>query len=277
MKTKYIASEDRITVHHNKRTMTIVKENNAYFNSLLEALASNRLDLEEVLPEYVVNEDSIAEYSNGKLKLENGRLSSEYFEVPARLQDLVKEFLDSNLPLQPLIKLCEKLSLLSDKFIRNSIVNFVSAGDVPLTWDGDLVLYARSAWVIDNTKSDWMEQSFTPGATRTGENLPCGTFDWTLGECPDMGRVFDLLVQPQHITSVKKQSVGVSQYLNISALEETINHEERLLLLHTNTNHLGSNVYVREPFSDAQLSKYVTAAFTSQNTSVPQAQPVCFG
>ena len=265
---KYIASDNRITFHHQKKTTTICKENNDYFDKILDSI-NQGFNPSQAIPEYVLNPSMIEDQTGGAIQYKDGNLKGRDFYFPQNLNKVLTELLNKDLPILPLTKLCYNLSTLSEELIEK-VSSLVCHGKTPVSWDGNLITYARSSWIAGNYEvQDWMERGFIPHETRKGEDLVSGTFNWATQNCPDQGRIFDLLVQPQHITNVQDQMIYTSQVTNISTLEETTSTGERIQLIDTETNHLGETLYVRRPFSQGQLSHYIASTFEC-NTSIPE-------
>lgn len=266
---KYIASANRITFHHEGKTTTIKRENNAYFDKVLDGIRRGGKDLLKHFPEYVTNPKAIADQTNGDIYWDGHSFNSDKFYFPKSLNSVLTELVDKDLPILPLTKLCQKLSPLT-KNLSEKVGSLVAKGEVPISWDGNLITYARSSWIAKNYElEDWLGKGFIPHQTRTGNNLITGSFDWAMKNCPDQGRVFDLLLQPQHICNVENQVFKSSQVTNISALEETKSLESQIQLIKTETNVLGETVYVRSPFSQAQLSHYISSSL-ERNTHIPE-------
>ena len=266
---KFIASANRITFHHEGKTTTIKRENNAYFDKVLDGIRNGRDNLLDLFPNYITNPSAIADQTNGDIYWDGHSFNSDQFYFPKSLNSVLTELVDKDLPILPLTKLCQKLSHLS-KGLSEKVGSFVAEGDVPLSWDGNLITYARSSWIANNYElEDWMDRGFIPHETRTGDNLITGSFNWATKNCPDQGRVFDLLVQPQHIINVEDRVFKSTQVTNISTLEETSSPESRVQLIQTETNALGETVYIRSPFSQGQLSHYISSSL-DKNTHIPE-------
>jgi hypothetical protein len=265
---KYIASSNRITFSHNGLTTTICRENNSYFDKILDSIHKG-FNPYSAIPDYVINPRVVEEQTSGLIRYENGQITSDDFYFPQNLNKVLTELLDKDLPILPLTKLCRNLSHLSTS-LSEKIASLVAYGEIPISWDGSLITYARSSWIVGNYEvEDWMERGFIPHETRTGQDLITGTFDWATRNCPDQGRIFDLLVQPQYITNVENNIIHATQLTNISTLEETTSVEDRIQLIETETNHLGETLYVRSPFSNGQLSHYIASSFDC-NTTIPE-------
>lgn len=268
---KYIATPNRITFHYNGLTTTLCRKENAYFDQLYDAVKSKETNLEDYLPEYLTNPDAIAERTNGRLTYENGKLTSMYLDVPSSVSNLVRSFLDKQLPINPIASFLENLSYNPSPSIQKELGEYLTQGKVPLTWDGGMICYARSSWIHKDNVMDWMENGFQSGQHVQGSELPCGTFEWATGHCPDQGRIYDLFVMPQHVQALSKEKLAVKEYINVSELEET-KDPEQIHFIKTRLSSLGETVYVREPFSTAALSSYVASTLTSKNAEVQQIQ-----
>jgi hypothetical protein len=244
----------------------------------MDAIQNPNLNIEEALPSHILDPNVVSQMTGGKIFYKEGRFQSNDFNFPKSLSNLLTEFLDKELPVLPIVRFCEKLPQDCPE-ISEELSQFVGNGESPLTWDGNLITYARSSWVSKGQGvEDWLENGFQPGAVcraEEGDPLISGQFQWATKSCPDQGRVFDLLVEPQNIISIQGSIIRSSEYQNISCLEEEIKEREgQVVFVHTKTNQLGQTCFIREPFSDQQLREYLNSAVSSRNNHIPESVPV---
>ncbi|MFB6214658.1 MAG: hypothetical protein ABEI54_02205, partial [Candidatus Bipolaricaulia bacterium] len=69
---QYVASNNRITFHHNGITTTIRREDNAYFDRVMEGI-KNGVDPSQTLPCYITNPEAVSEMTGGQIYYRDGQ------------------------------------------------------------------------------------------------------------------------------------------------------------------------------------------------------------
>lgn len=136
----------------------------------------------------------------------------------------IKEIEAAGMPTEPYMSFISRLddTLFTEESktidIVEALVSKVGTVEAPLTWDGDLVLYQRSAWT--NSNKSWADDSgdFKPFNVIEG-NIYAGEFTYTMKVCPDTGCAYEVIVQPQHIKSTANDGLWtLSQVMQLSKL-----------------------------------------------------------
>lgn len=145
----------------------------------------------------------------------------DMFGIANRIKAIEK----AGMPTEPYIAFISRLNEDLLTGTQNSIdtietlIKKVGTVEAPLTWNGDLVLYQRSAWT--DSKTYWAnDNEFKPFNELTG-NLVAGEFSYAMNVCPDTGCAFEVVVQPQHIQKMSSRSTGlwhVSKVMQLAKL-----------------------------------------------------------
>ena len=190
--------------------------------------------------------------------------------------DRLKSLQEANLPVEPLLSFIDKVPT----EVLNSpdgykLIHKVGTPDIPLTWDGNLILYQRSAWVgVNQTTAGsgrtWVDvESFTPFKVVTGTEerpLQAGGFDWVAKHCPDSGSVYEVIVQPQHILDVLSYGCWeLSQVTQLSSLGNYVNCSQKaetgVVEFVTSCSDLGEKTAIRLPYNAGTAAKLLNAMF----------------
>jgi hypothetical protein len=258
---KYLITDSQITFFKENQVKSVYKEsglNELVFNVLKDCLQSGNL----------IEIDDSKEYYLEQLRQKPGLIKS--------VQKRVEELTTANLPTEPFFKFLNKCP----DHLLSEIEVLTKAGtvDMPLTWEGDVVLYQRASYMRNNnTYSDWAgESSFRMGNVLEGEQL-VSSFDYIVSKtCCDAGPVFEVVVQPQHITSVNSNS---SSFWTVNRLTQMTrlgikpfrSSQADTGIVEFITNCVGSDKQaIRLPYNAGTASKMVNALFThSVNNIVP--------
>jgi hypothetical protein len=276
---QYIIDDKHITIHKDGKTHLISKDSNSYFDfiksTLLKAGTANTNLLSWG--------GQIKQATAGAFNYNKGKFYYEDEPVPKSVGERIKELEDQNLPFQPLINFWLKLKDHPDREIREKLGQSAGRPGIPLTWDGDLILYTRASWVPPSadkeeitsltnlnrfTRLDWSSNKFTPGKTMVSSTaLICGDFTWITEVCPDAGVIYDIQVNPLHV--VKSSPLGgkleVSQFTYLSQLEEHSALTDKIFFVKVETNTFGKQLVVRKPYSPESLREYLANLMPGTN------------
>lgn len=282
---KYLISDDLITIYSNGQTQLISNLSNSYFDLIKSRLLNNQ----EFSLSWIPTDSYLQETTGGAFRYQAG----EYFYndelIPASIGKRVRHLQNDGIPYQPLVNFWNKLKSHPNENVRSGLAERAGSQTIPLTWDGDLVLYTRASFLpssleetFDSTNplafralqiTDW-SGNFEPGklVQSSDDNfLPCGDFDWINRLCPDQGAIYDIQVQPCHVVSLEQTAfsrtpwLAVSQFRYLSQLQERSSVPEKVCFINVETNNLGERLVVRRPYSDESLRAYLSSLLPGSN------------
>lgn len=293
---KYLISNDDslITIYSNGQTQLISNLSNSYFDLVKSKLLNNQ----EFSHLWVSTDGYLQETTNGAFSYQGGEYLYNNEVIPRSIGKRVKQLQDEGIPYQPLVNFWNKLKSHPDEAVRIGLADRAGSQTIPLTWDGDLVLYTRASWLpstleetfdranplafIPSSDTDW-SGNFEPGKLVQSSDssfLPCGDFDWINGACPDQGAIYDIQVQPCHVVSLEQTTryarsanLAVSQFRYLSQLQERSSVPEKVCFINVETNNLGERLVVRRPYSDESLRAYLTTLLPGSN-KMSESQPL---
>ena len=281
---QYIIDDNHITIYKEGRSHLISKNSNSYFDFIKSTLLkegtanSNLLSLG----------GQISEATAGAFTYCQGKFYYQDQPIPMSVGKRIKELEEQNLPFQPLINFWLKLRNHPDSDIKEKLGESAGRPGVPLTWDGDLIVYTRASWVcaswvspstnieeitslayLDKLKlSDWSGGEFVPGKTVVSPtSTRCGDFNWITKVCPDAGVIYDLQVNPLHVVNLGRtgMELEVSQFTYLSKIEEQSVLTEKIFFVKLETNTFGERLVVRKPFSPESLRGYLSTLLPGNN------------
>lgn len=276
---RYIAS-DRLISYFNDQTKTVSflsVENNSYFQIVREHLRKN-LNCNEVTTAAIEGDVAVLVKNLGDTDLvyEDGKYFLFEEEIPEGIAKKVLELRQQELPYQPLLNYWRKAKQggLVSQLLCDEIASLIGTRDIPLTWDGDLILYMRSSWVKPNEETPWV-QNYEPGQ-KVNQVAICGGFTWVSSTCPDAGLMFEVQVNPAQLTPIYE----IGAVTNFKATAMTFIGEVKgkiaesgLFFLETKTNTLGDKVVIRAPYSPESFRAYLTTLVPGDN-KLPQQEMV---
>jgi hypothetical protein len=179
--------------------------------------------------------------------------------------------LAQGLPYQPLLAFWSKLQANShlsavdiDRVVLMGATKFA-----PITWDGDLILYARANMNQSNVGYALRDPSrpvVAPNpATFAPADLRLGTLDHISQMCADVGPMFDFLVNPAEILSVNCHSFVASGGVRISRLTER--HSEASSMVSLDASGIGQ-IVIRNPHDRATALKALPHQAALNSTAV---------
>ncbi len=238
----YLIDEDRITFMRDQE-ISIVEKNTTFmlYDSLKTAL---------------VNNESTLYFDPKEWLVEAFEQRKNMFGIAERLEQIEA----AGMPIEPYMAFINRLSPTvfagSDTTLIETLVQKIGTVEAPLTWDGDIVLYQRSAWANSNTAWASSGGEFTPfnivTAGATGE-LVAGEFSYTMGKCPDLGCAYEVTVQPNHVLNVNSVGVWkVSQVMQLAQLGKemtTLQQSESPIVRYENKCIGDESIVMRLPYS----------------------------
>lgn len=281
---QYIVDREHITIHKDGKSYLISKESNSYFDLIKNTLLNQGTANSNLLSWG----GQLSEASAGAFTYNQGKFYFEDEVVPVSIAERIKELKKQNLPFQPLINFWLKLREHPDAEIREKLGESAGRPGVPLTWDGDLVLYTRASWIprsagieeitnlvylnglnLNKLKlSDWSGGQFSPGKTMlSSKPMICGDFNWITQVCPDAGVIYDIQVNPLHVVNLvrKGMELKVSQFTYLSQLEEKSVLTDKIFFVKVETNTFGERLVVRKPYSPESLRGYLSSLVPGNN------------
>jgi hypothetical protein len=190
------------------------------------------------------------------------------------LRERYEALVSEGLPTKALLNFASRAPM---ELLQNqSLMQRVGTVDMPLTWEGDLVLYQRASWLqstnertpsFDSFRSStkWVD-SFTPFAIIEGEGNLASDFDWAMNQCPDTGTTYEVVVQPQPIVSMsynRQRLYNVNRLTQLSDLGRHIKASQKstvgVVEITSEITDLGGIIAVRQPFNTLTLSNYISA------------------
>jgi hypothetical protein len=276
---QYIVDDKHITIHKDGKSHLISKESNSYFDLVRNTLLNQGTANSNLL----TWGGQLSEATAGAFTYNQGKFYFEDEVVPKSIAERIKELKEQNLPFQPLINFWLKLRSHQDESIKEKLGESAGRPGVPLTWDGDLVLYTRASWVppsagieeitslayLNKMKlSDWSGGEFSPGKTMlSSKPMTCGDFNWITQVCPDAGVIYDIQVNPLHVVNLIRNGMElkVSQFTYLSQLEEKSVLTDKIFFVKIETNTFGERLVVRKPYSPESLRGYLSSLVPGNN------------
>ena len=268
---RYIASKKLITYYDGRKVSFLSAESNSYYNLVLEHLRKERDNLLGVTEaaqkgDVAVLVNSLAEEG---FQEKEGRYFLAGEEIPEEIAKKVLELRGKELPYQPLLNFWEKAKSggLVSQVIAQKIASLVGTRDIPLTWDGNLIMYMRSSWVKQAQTTKWA--NYLPEERVRAEAI-CGGFNWVSSACPDAGLMFEVQVNPIHILNVNANSSFTVKEMTFIGEVKGRATDSSLYFLETKTNTLGEKIVVRAPYSPESLRAYLTTLVAGYNKLAEQ-------
>lgn len=276
---QYIVDDSHITIYKDGQSYLISKKSNSYFGLIKHTLLNQRTPNSNLLSWG----GQLSEETAGAFTYSQGKFYFEDEVVPNSIAERIKELKKQNLPFQPLINFWLKLRKHPDEEIREKLGESAGSPGVPLTWDGDLVLYTRASWIPRSVSteeitnlvypniqklSDWSAGNFSPGKTvLSSKPTICGDFNWITQVCPDAGVIYDIQVNPLHVVNFVRDriEVKVSQFTYLSQLEEKSVLTDKIFFVKVETNTFGEKLVVRKPYSAESLREYLSSLVPGNN------------
>lgn len=251
-KTKYLIEESQITFYKDGEIKYITEEHPLTFLAVRDCLISNR---DYDLDNHIDIKSLLKRAINSKVTALGIKEKLDYLE-------------SMNLPTQPLLSFIDKapIEVLND----TDIIKTVGTLNVPLTWEGNIVLYTRASWIPhSNTLTDWFSKQFSPNKVLVAvqdQPITAGGFYWTMGVCPDTGLAYEVEVEPEHIMSIKAgEPSKLKQVKCISCLGESFNVDSQssspLVEFETQCNNLGEDYVVRRPYDISTAARLVASMY----------------
>lgn len=269
-KMRYIASKKLITYYDGRKVSFLSAESNSYYNLVLEHLRKERDNFLGVTE--AAQKGDIAVLVNSLAEEDFQFKEGKYFlagkEIPEEIAKKVLELKGKELPYQPLLNFWQKAKEggLVSQLNPQQITSLVGTRDIPLTWDGNLIMYMRSSWVRQEQTTKWA--NYLPEERVRAEAI-CGGFNWVSSSCPDAGLMFEVQVNPVHILNVSQNTFTVKELTFIGEVKGKVSNSS-LYFLETKTNTLGEKMVVRAPYSPESLRAYLTTLVPGYNKLAEQ-------
>jgi hypothetical protein len=252
----YLATKNLLTVSIGGKT-EFLSSRHPLFPALVKFLPRSS--------EFILTESDISPMNQAKnavyAQLTNGILVNGRVDGVA-VNDVISEkivtLLAQNLPYQPLLAFWSKLqsNLHLNSVDIDRVVAIAATKFAPITWDGDLILYARANMNQANVAYALRDPSQAPTAPNptnfTPSDLKLGTLDHISCMCADVGPMFDYLVDPAQILSVNDRLCTASIGTRISRLNER--HSEVSSMVSLDASGIGA-IVVRNPHDRATALK----------------------
>jgi len=272
---KYVISDDLISLNFSGKTHLISKGANSYFDIIKDSL----LKESSIKDSWLDFGESIREVTGGLFSWEGGQYYYDNESIPNSIGKRLNELIALNLPIQPLVNFWQKVREHPDKGMIDTFCTIAGCKDIPLSWEGDLIMYTRASWVKRSLKPigfkyeevEAWSSNFEPGKVVKGLNLKVGSFGWANGQCPDAGNLYDVQVNPVHVIQTSINPIIVSEFKYISHVREHSNAPEKVCFIETQTNSLGEQLIVRQPYSAESLKAYLISTVPGAN-KIPEKQ-----
>ena len=162
MKVGYTILENNIIVSFNGKRESIDKTSRKGLQ-VLSAIRNNELDK---IPDILVVKTGFENHPNVEVK--NSQLFVDGILVESRLHGRVSQFIEDNLPIDPLIKFIRKLNANPSFNSRQQLFKFLEHNGHPITEDGNFIAYR--------------------GVTNDFKDIHTKTFDNSIGSVCEMSR-----------------------------------------------------------------------------------------
>lgn len=238
----YLIDEERITFFKNKQIQVAERRVNPWlYESLKEALPAGK--------------DAIV-FSPQQYLAQAFEERKNVFGIGER----IKAIEAAGMPIEPYIAFISRLNSEcivgrpDSAQIAETIISKIGTIEAPLTWDGNLVLYQRSAWTNRNSHWAGTNKEFKPFNTIIGK-LYAGEFTYTMQKCPDVGCAYEVVVQPEHIKNINDNGLWeVSQVMQLAELGRemtSMQQAEAPVVRYENKCVGDSNIAIRLPYNPA--------------------------
>jgi hypothetical protein len=186
-----------------------------------------------------------------------------------RLVDLINQ----RLPYAPLLKLWANLEANPnlDPEARSQILTVAGTLVAPISWQGDLVLYARPNMLRHNISrlSEFLDVNSKDPATPSARTYRLSTLSYVAALCRDVGTMSDYLVKAGEIVSYQDLQFTVSKLTKISDLAEQ--HSETGSIVQLQADSIGGTV-IRQPFDPATALAVLDQPVANLSQFIPQLE-----
>jgi hypothetical protein len=262
---KYIITDDHITFFKDNEIRSI-QQCNGLKGILFQEIKRCLLDGDKEIPAFN-HQDAI------KMLRARPQLSKP-------INDRIQALEEAGLPTEPLHRFLENCPehILNDL----EVLSKVGTSAMPLTWDGDVVLYQRSHFNNGSAATSWThEDGFIPGQVVDKEQS-VSSFDHIVnGVCPDAGPVFEVIVKAKDIVSAGTNNIKslwkVKKLTQMSklGLRPSANTKAESGIVEFLTNCVGGNeASVRVPYNAGTAAKMVNSLFTHNSEALNNIVPV---
>jgi hypothetical protein len=142
------------------------------------------------------------------------------FEYPNVVYNRVVDLVERNLPYKPLISLFNKLSVGLDSASVQYILANAGTREVPLSWDGNVFLYARANRLTPSQSLERITLADGIALSPTPRKIQLNTLASAAGSCADAGVLFELFVRAEDILAASSGTFAVSSYQRVSEVKE---------------------------------------------------------
>jgi hypothetical protein len=244
-KVIYLVTKDMLTISFGGKT-DFVSAAHPLFSALVKFLPrSSEFDLATEGDDFLSRSKQIiySQMTNGKYV--DGKIDG--IEIPDCLTDRLIELVGKNLPYQPLLSFWSGLvanTHLSDSN-RLRIVEFAGTKYAPLTWTGELVLYARSSMNPCALATPRISLIPEPKPVAPPQRYRLGTLDLVSRMCTDVGVMSDYCVKAGDILGFDANILFTSSFDLISELQE--HHREESSIVEIVADSIAGTV-IRKPY-----------------------------
>ncbi len=135
----YLITDQNITVNYDGQTH-IVPRTDGLADRLIQAVREKRM---EEIPNLVSTAKRIETLSKGNFVVRDGEILVKGVPAPAALSRKILQFLDEDLPHEPLVKFAENLQRNPSYRSVNELFQFLEKNDHPITDDGKFIAYKK--------------------------------------------------------------------------------------------------------------------------------------
>ena len=220
---------------------------------------------------YIIREDSICLWSEGKVEIINKgeanynlvvnwirsnkelgkiKLLTNYFEyfegeyyhngekVCNQLVRRIVSLINQGKIWEPLLNFSKRMKnpTINPKN-KVDILDLIYTKEIPISEQGEILLYLRASW----RKGVGV---FKEGEEERGK-LRCGSLKWIKRECRDEGPIFEVLVEPEDIERLEKRYIEVRRYINVERVREEYEGEGSLYKIRRVINEWGEREIIK--------------------------------
>lgn len=259
---KYLITDNQISFYKNEEVRVINKSSN--LNGILYS------QLKECLPNNNVIDIPVTSEEKVNFLLQN-------LEKIPTVKDRMGELTSAGLPTEPFVNFLKKCP--KELIEKVEVLALAGTTSMPLTWDGNVVLYQRASYMQGETLKSWAGDNFAMGHEVNKMSYVSDFESIVNGTCPDAGPVFEVVVQPQDIVEVRnKGKWTVQRLIQMSALglHPAENTKADTAIVEFVTNCVGDGKQaIRIPYNAGTAAKMVNAMFdTPVSASSNQIVPV---
>lgn len=232
-KLNYIITDRAISITINNKRR-IVPSDSYVYKVLLQQIKTGSVDL------------------NKKVNFKDFVLDSIYTGSNVYgLSDKINKMTESGIPAKPFIKM---LSAIPESVLTQNPEILTKAGtkELPLTYSGKIIGYQRSSFLPKGHEQgkSWVS-CFEPGTILEGAQL-VSDFEYIKSRCPDMGSVYQVLINPEHIIGYDQHGFTVSKATQLNMLGKTITEAEKpqAQILHIKKKGQTLSIYIPEKGED---------------------------